>query len=473
MIHLWRDPGTGEYGLKTLQRPDGSFGYYGRVEDTVRPSVIGRHGTKVILLGNDDEQNTMAAPEGAASPSRWIGRYLNTRYFRFPEGITVKAREGWEFPRTDPDRNLLRTVTGQKAYLDAHASASGTVALSSAAAHWWVLKDEGALTQNSGFVASNGHVAALFQDELYEMVTGRSGVARLQSFGIIFGYNRVVIYVEPACDAGRLVTSNTSRTALLINSEPVPWADWAAEFRQQIPAEIQTMMEEVAAGSASSDHKQSIRDRLRQIRDLFRFSKYRLTPKGTVLVDPESVGAGGEPEEDSGGVRSKHARPGHGGGRAGNVYALFLMDGGVPATPVNPDNIPDVIWVSVRKGTREPTFLEDRAAKYLAELNVLQINADFRGFTDMVDRWHSQYAETPGVRDAVEDVVHEWFEQALIETVLGVLALKDSQRWTSDDTGRALSEEALTSAVMSRYHIDIAVKRALGARLGSLRDKAS
>lgn len=473
MIHLWRDPVSSQYGLQKMQRPDGTFSYLGRVEDAVKPEAIASHGTKVILLGNDDDYNTMAAPDGAPSPSRWIGRYLNTRYFRFPEGITIKAREGWEYPRSDSDRNVLRTLTGQKAYLDAHASASGIVELSSASAHWWVLKSEGALTQNSGFVASNGHMAALFQDELYEMVTGRSGVARLQLFGIIFGYNRVVIYVEPRHATDHPVTSNTSRTALLINSEPLPWADWAAEFRQQIPTEIQALMEEVSAGSVSSDHKQAIRDRLRQIRDLFRFSKYRLTPKGDLSVDPESVGVGGDPEEDPERERTKRGRGGQSGGRTGNVYALFLMDGGVPATAVNPDNIPEVIWVSVQKGTREPTFLEDRAAKYLVEQNVLQINADFRAFTDMVDRWYRQYTETPGVREAIEDVVQEWFEQALIETVLGVLALKDSQRWTTEDIAHALSEEALTSSVMSRYHIDLAVKRALGAKLGSLRDKAS
>ncbi len=473
MIHLWRDPTTGQYGLKQLESPDGSFGHWGRVEDAVKPQVILANGTKVVLLGNDEDQNTMVAPESAASPSRWIGRYLNTRYFRFPAGITVRAREGWEHPRADTDRNVLRTLVGQKAYLDAHASTSGKVELSSGVAHWWVLEDEGALTQNSGFVASSGHMAALFQDELYEMVTGRGGVARLQMFGIIFGYNRVVIYVEPAHDAEHQVTSNTSRTALLVNSDPLPWADWAAEFRQRIPEEIQALMEEVSAGSVSSDHRQAIRDRLRQIRELFRFSKYRLTPKGSLLVDPESVGPGGEAEEDSERERTKRGRGGQSGGRTGNVYALFLMDGGVPGAAVNPDNIPNVIWVSAQAGTREPPFLEDRAAKYLIEQNVLQINGDFRGFTDMVDRWCRQYAGTPGLRDTVEDVIHEWFEQALIESVLGVLALKDSQRWTAEDIARALSEEALTSAVMSRYHIDLAVKRALGAKLGSLRDRAS
>ena len=83
----------------------------------VKPAAITTHGTKVVLLGNDEDQNTMLAPEGAASPSRWVTRYLNTRYYRFPTGITVKAREGWENPRSDSDRNVLRTLNGQKAYL--------------------------------------------------------------------------------------------------------------------------------------------------------------------------------------------------------------------------------------------------------------------------------------------------------------------------------------------------------------------
>src|SRR5688572_28882594 len=130
-------------------------------------------------------------------------------------------------------------------------------------------------------------MAALFQDELYEMATGRAGVARLQLFGVIFGDNRVVIYVEQRPGADRHVTSNTSRTALLIGNDSLPWADWAAEFRQRMPDAIQALMEEVSAGAVSSDHRQAIRERLKQIRELFKLSKYRLTPRGSLLVDPE------------------------------------------------------------------------------------------------------------------------------------------------------------------------------------------
>jgi hypothetical protein len=82
---------------------------------------------------------------------------------------------------------------------------------------------------------------------------------------------------------------------------------------------------------------------------------------------------------------------------------------------------------------------------------------------DKIDRWHESYSDAPGARSHIEDAVHEWFEQALIETVLGVQALSGSQEWNPQDIAKAWSEEALTAAVMQRYHIDNSIKRVLGA----------
>ncbi|MDQ1357615.1 MAG: hypothetical protein QOG44_1988, partial [Acidimicrobiaceae bacterium] len=403
----------------------------------------------------------------------WVGRYLNTRYFRFPESITVKAREGWENPRADKDRNVLRTLGGQEKYLATHAQSADSVELTGATAHWWILKQELALTQNSGFVASAGHTAALYRDELYEMLTGRAATSRLQQFGVIFGHQRVVIYVEPHSNQEHRVSANTARTQLLLDHEPLPWADWAAEFRNALPSEISTLMEEITAGSSQSDHKQAIRERLKQIRELFRFSRYRPTPSGDKLI-ADGGSPGGRANDGAGAERETRSSGGaKGGGRAGSIYALFLADDGQPGEAVFTDNEPEVRWISVEDSTRTPGELEDRAGKFLAEQNLLQINGDFRTFTDMVDRWCEFYSEVPGARGEITDVCREWFEQALIETVLGVQALKDSREWSVEDIGRSLSEEALTAAVMPRYHIDVAVKRALGAKLGSLKDRAA
>ena len=71
-----------------------------------------------------------------------MAKYLNGRYFRFPEGIVIKSREGWTLPRENKDTNILRTVTGQEHYLKRHSVASDKLQLSGAVAHWWILKDD-------------------------------------------------------------------------------------------------------------------------------------------------------------------------------------------------------------------------------------------------------------------------------------------------------------------------------------------
>ena len=472
MIHLWKDPETNLYGLKQVERPDESFAHWGVVDEALKPDPMRDTGTVVILLGNTEEHDTMRAPEGAPSPSRWVSKYLNTRYFRFPDGITVRAREGWENPRSDADRNVLRRIVGQQAYLAEHSVESGTVAVTDAQVHWWVLKDEQALSQNSGFIASNGHVAALYQDELYEMQTGRAGTATLQQFGIIFGHNRVVLYVEATAGSNSRVSANTARTHLVLNNEPLRWADWAAEFRGSMPNAIKELMEEVAAGSTASDHKQAIRERLKQVKELFQLTRYKPSPAGDFAADPESITRGGRTRR-GGTAGPGTGHPGRKGGRGGSVYATYLKKDGIPANEVRPDPYPEVKWVKASDGTRQPPDLEDRAAKYLPDQNLILANADFRVFTDMIDRWKKQYGPIAGSSDVIGEAVREWFEQTLTETIMGVQGLRNAREWTVADVAKALGEEALTASVMPRWHVDVAIRRALGSKLGSVKDKAS
>jgi hypothetical protein len=465
VIHLWRDE-TGQYGLRQIERPDGSFGHFGDLEDSVKPDLIDQHGTMVTLLGKTDPDDTMKAPDSAPSPSRWIAKYLNSRYFRFPDGISNRAREGWEHPRSDTDRNLLRRITGQDEYLKLHSLASDTVHLSEADAHWWVLKDEPALSQNSGFIESSGHMAALHQNELFELATARAGRARLQNFGVLLGHNRVVIYVQPRLNGHRL-TSNTARTQLLIDSEPLPWADYAAEFRDQMPAAIKELMDDVAAGSMATDHSESIRERLKSVINLFKVSRYRPAPGGELTID-EPRARGAKPRSSGLTPAPAQKRSRTPGSKAAGVYSVFLKNDGVPGKVVHPDVFPQVQWVSVEDGTRNNGDIEDRAARFLLDQNVLQINADFRVFSDMITHWTKEIGPGAGIAETVQDAVRNWFEQALVESVIGVQALKDAKEWTVEDIEKALSEEALTTAVMQRYHVNNSVKRELGSKLGKL-----
>jgi hypothetical protein len=467
LIHLWKDPGTGMYGLKQFQTPSGEYAHYILLEDEVKPKPIDKHGTKIVLMGMTAGEDTMQQPTpDTPSPSRWVSKYLNTRYFSIPKGITIKAREGWHNPLSDKDRNILRKIIGQEAYLKEHSTARGKVKLTDAVAHWWILKDEPAITNNSGFIESAGHLASLYQEELYEVTTGRSGTARLQNFGVVFGYRFVVIYVEPKPATGKRLTTNTARTMLLINNEPLPWADWAAEFRENMPEEIAELVAEKAAASSTSDHGKSIRERLRPLLDLFKVSRYRPAPGGSLSIDDQNTVRGGQPKREATQTpTSSSGQSGGEGGTAGGVYAIFQKEGGKPGERVNPDVFPEVKWISVKDGTRERDELEDRAGKFLIDQNVLLINADFRVFTDMISKFVKDYGGTSALK-TVEDAVRAWFEQALVETVIGIQAMRNSKEWTIQDVESALSEWALSAAVMPRYHVHNAVKRELGSKLG-------
>ena len=473
MIHLWRDPATGQYGLRQMLRPDGTFEHWGEIDEDVRPEIINEHGTKIILYGNAEDQDTMKAPPEAGAPTTWIAKYLNTRYYRFPEGVTIKARQGWEQPRSNSDVNVLRTVTGQEAYLEAHKVCSGRVELRGATAHWWILKNEKALGSNSGYIESSGHIAALHRDELYELAGGRSGSAKLQQFGVIFGQRQVVIYVEPNSEEGRL-TTNTARTELLINSLPLPWSEWAAEFRSKIPSEIEDHMQEIASKSREDDHGKSIRERLKNVMDLFKVSRYKPTASGTLEIGDATPHAGGRTGSGDGGRGGKGSSGrGTSGGAVGGIYSTFLKKGGQTGENARPDLFPTVRWVSVEDGTRESGDIEDKAARYIEDQNLLLVNADFRAFRDMIEHWVSLYrkehGKIAGIPELVRDSVHGWFEQALVETILGLQALRGSREWSTKDLQDAWSEPALTSVVMQRYHPYNSIKREMGTKIASLK----
>jgi hypothetical protein len=467
MIHLWKDPDSDTYGLR--RHPNGEF--WLPISDDVKPEPIKDHGTMVILLGKKAGENTMDAPPEASIPSRWVTRYLNSRYFRFPESVTVKARENWTSPRDD-QHNMLRRVIGVEAWLKKNSAESGSVALKQATAHWWILKDK---VDDSGSHFSSGHAAALYDDELYEMAVGRPGVWRLQSFGVIFGYNKVVIYIEPIQNQDGSLTANTARTHLLIDGQSLPWTEWSAEFREKMPEPIVKLMDQVASGASNTETAGSIRERLKQIRDLFKFSRYRPTPDGKHTVEDDFTNTGGNVGEGATGGGGGGSRKGgggnRGGARAGDIYAMFADVGNTPAEEVSGYFDPQVKWVSIRDGSRTADFLEDRAAKYLPQVNTIQANSDFRVFVDMIARWRKFYSSVPSAEPVIESVVKEWFQQQLVEAVLGALALRRSGNWSEQEAEELWSEAALTSAVLPRYHIDERIKRSLGSKLGTLKDK--
>ncbi|HKP90629.1 MAG TPA: hypothetical protein VJT75_11740 [Thermoleophilaceae bacterium] len=484
-IHFWRDPDTNEYGIKPyLRQRDNTFQHWRRLRPDVLPREIieAGHGTMVTLLGRSGDANTMLPPEGAVGAVRWLVRYLNRRFMRFPDGVTVRVRE---FAKSDPsewpnrpttyakDGGIMRQAFGQAHYLDMNAEASGSLRVGeddgNATAYWWLLNED--KVGDPSYWLSSGHVAALFQDELYELRDGNAGIRQLMHFGVLFGSRRVVIYVQP--DSDQEMTPNTARSQLLANGEPLPWEDWAADFREHLPAEIKEMMDELLSRDSNGNHEENIRQRLKKIEQLMRFTRYRRSSSGSVNASGDAAGGGaGEGDTDE---SAKKGKSGSRGGTAADLYGAYVdEDEGDPAEPLTPQStFPEIKWVSIAKGTRSADdTLEDRAASYVnSTQNVLLINEDFRVYNDLVKHFARLYEGYPGVEQTVPEVVKEWYAQQLVEAVIGVLAVRGSAKWPPNEVDSALSEEALTAVVMPRYNLYQQVSRVLGTKLGSLKDR--
>ena len=217
---------------------------------------------------------------------------------------------------------------------------------------------------------------------------------------MLFGTDRIVLYVEPRNGPGRDLSANTARTQLLVNGAPLPYAEWAHEFRDNMPQEIRDYMDAVIAGTAAVDHSHTIMERLKNYVRLFRLSRYRARLDGPLLAG-ERVTGGRPPSANDGGgeSRPKADTPRHRpGSETGDLLASMLAADGdaAEATRSSDPPIPKVVWLSEADGTRSPDILDDRAAKFLPEDNLIQANADFRVFTDMADFWCDEYGVERG-----------------------------------------------------------------------------
>lgn len=449
------------------------------LKSDMRPDPISDHGVSVSLIGTHERDNTFLGPERSGTPYKtwWLFRTLNRRYFQLPVSVKVRVFDTW-----DPDKwpkskesvgkaSLMRTVFGQSHYLERYSIASGTVQLSGATARYYVMDPEKGFDQRQ-FFEPGGHVAALYQGELYEMRNGNPGRKLLQNFGAVFSSRHVVIYVEPDSDLG-CITTNTARTELVLDGKSLPWMDWGDEFRQNLPGEIKELELEIADRGTSTSHNDSIKERLKKIRTLYRVTRYRPTPDGAIEAEIETIGNNPRPTTRSRMNRS-HTRSAGSGGRAGSEYLAARRSGGATAEQVETHCVePRTTWISCKDRSRSPGQIEDRAAEYVRGDHLILINADFRVFTDMIAHFEKTYAQIPGAKATIEETVHEWFEQQLMEAVMGVRAIEGSRLWKDDQIQNALSEEALTTAVMPRYHTWESVKRVLGRKLGSQAEAAN
>lgn len=477
MVWVWRDPVRNTYGLKPFDNGHGGVDHSCEIDPDAGPRLFNRntitkHGTRVVLLGQDEDENTAISwVKGSKITYWWIPKYLNSRYFRFPEGISVRART---FKASGQPDNLS-LVHGAKANLDKVALASGTLQLSDCKVYWWIRNESVRSTTESASAEVAGSVGALYQDEIYDLSTGRSAQIAMQNMGITAAFNRFAVYFEP--EVTDQLGTDAARRQLLLANERLPWEQWYHEFMTNMPTEIRVFLEEIHAQQERKNFDGDYRKRLQQILKLISSTTFvrRKHKKGaeeeegdTIL--PEDGDAPVTPGEGTNNSSKKKRKPTN-----GNAYNRRKppKDEGTDEADEPKTVLPTIVWKYESTGTREPDEMSDRASRYIPGSHTVYANGDFRGYTEMVDMIAAEYEDKPGRNQIVREVVEEWCGQQLAEAVAAVIALHNSSpEWNEVDRERALSEEGLTSLAMARWSCYYPVKRALGSKLGKVRELA-
>jgi hypothetical protein len=365
MIWMRQEPETGQYGLRLFEAEDddGEVSLEAVVEpfddpetgvdwSRIKPDWIDQHGTVIVLLGHDPSEDTVhgdvSRDEGDI---KGISSYLNRRIWDIPPAVRVsvdelRSGEKATWPRSEieghgkqptlgPDRRTnTRQVMGARHFIEypasakGHLQASGTVTVEGGTEIDWYLWS-GDRPAIHSYAAMNGFCAALYEGELYDV---SSHPSTYRSFGISEHEVRKRIWLvvrPPMFDevSKRGVYPRTDRNALLLKGgpsagEPLPIADWAAAFADQMPEQILDAIRTARSNGEGTITDNAWRDRLAErFGSLWRLAKLRAAPTGTLRVAATQQGS--QPSSESK-PRPKKARSASMRGNSGRAGQLNL-----------------------------------------------------------------------------------------------------------------------------------------------------
>ena len=473
MVYIYFDVKKDVYGLMRFTDENGKLNAYKEITNDIKPSIIKDHGTRVTLMGEKTSEDTMQRPESVkGTKDFWQFYYLNQRFFEIPKGIEIKVRcayyydldkaifNGKKNSINDPAKsNCLRVLFGQKGTLVRHKKKSGITELSDAKMHWWILNPDRKSNSREFIVGQTGVVK---EDELFEITSGSSN--RASHFGVIFSYRDVALLIEPNDNYEQ---DTTRRTIVKRDGSPMPWERWQDEFKENFPEEIKKFEDEVAKKLGGDDYAEKIKERLNKLLKYFKLGKYKRNSSGDLYISEDEV------EALTGNIRTgdpkNQERKTTGGNYAGKIremLSIYEKESNTRGVRVQADPFPKVLWCSLSEKTRDEGEMIDRAAKYFPEENLVKANRDFSGYEDVKKEFITEFGKTnENAPKIITQVVEEIFGQQLCEVVAGANQLKGRTHWTNEAWEKAISEEALTTAVGVRSNIVINSIREIKNRL--------
>jgi hypothetical protein len=463
LVRIAYDDGTDQYGLEQFSLPDGTFPDYVDLAQVENPEdfkspIIGDHGTMVVLLGKNMRHDTTLAPDTpeVTHQDYWFQLVANKQFYKIPHGITLTSKLA-----SVDGKPHTRTITGYGSVLEEFKLKSGSVYLSDAVASWWILDESRSVELYrrrpyyhafSG-TKKQGHVAAIYRGELFDFTSHDAAVPLLQKFGILAGYNHVVIYVEPT--AALAVTANLTRTSLVLpDGSNLPWNRWAGEFYDKMPADLADYVEKHQS-VASKTETEYVREQINKYKEFLQIKAHRSSKNGADTGETDgndgdsSIGTGrgrgtGQPS-DSSATRRPSVRIKKGVGQT--VVKDFLLN-----------FTPKWNWVS----ENDASHLKSRAAHFEVERNFLEVNQDFSVFQELVEYGLNLIVpEQRGAhRGRAETIAKQLYLTQLVWTVMSAMAsFRNREGWQGEGFDKLISDEALTAAVLPRVYLLNDMKR--------------
>ena len=476
MIKLKLDEASGEYGLH-------AFGDRGVVcapfDDGViswpslRPDWM-ETGTIVLLMGNTGWESTyLEVCETIDQPSRphssiwWAVQSLAQRYWSFADGVEVSAFSFNRKPHPQQRgkaNGANRFIKGGRVHAEALAVARGCVELPDQTRVWWYLKDKNVEKDSPAAGLTGGGVAALYKDELYDIMTNGNSLKR---FGLT-GRTRtrtLLIFEPPMLRDGFGVCPDRARRCLIMQSPSdassidLPWDDWSDWWRARLPEALaESMLEDQQTNTSELDS--SWADRLR---DLFGSRWRRMASYASRGgEEEESSDAPNDGDLSSDGRGPSKTREQKTSGK--NEKQLTLLKDGERTRRVSrrlaSGDIPSVHWVE-KDWSSESGSCRAIAATYILPSSVhpsglVLLNWDHRIFVEVFQFWCSQYHAQAHIQNDIKETIQHVYQKHITTTIAHAHSFRRDM-----ELSELLSDVSLTCSLMGLYAQDEEIRRAL------------
>lgn len=487
LARMWRDTETGLYGLERTQWGDKVLEVLPIDEidpadhpDLMKPDFIHDHGFVVVQLGEKEADDTTQPPAQFTGNKAWWFTTIANRYFAdIPKDVRVASH----VERRRDGRVDVRQIEGYIKELETEAAAKGTVELTDADVHWYLLRDGVDPTSDAKKAAlertymwrrftrrnlydawysqppagQHGFVAVMQRDpvirslaEFYDF-TERAieSVPMLKKFGIYAGHSNVVLIIEP-----HKVNANLTRTSLHNADGRVQYAKWADEFSRNMPDELKAWVEK-HLNADSEDAVSEIRALIEKNKDQLFFEAFRRYVEGPVraVEVPDETGPATTHNTRTRGTSTDTPRPERPASPTQRAPRRKETDEelGDRASRQLRNLQPRIVF----ENEEEDASLRGRAAQYDTDRQLLTVNRDFRSFRQLLNVGLTLLRpESRQDRDVISRVSRQAeviYGYELATTIMVARAqLEGTEDWTGDDFSKLVSPEGLTASILSR-----------------------